>query len=128
MMSRRPLLAGVALAILGAGTARAMPMEDERETYGLIARIRARPGMGAALAAILNGDSGEMPGCIAYLVAADLKDDDVLWVTEFWESRLAHEESLKLPAVQEAIAQGRPLIAGFEMSVETRPIIDPSPM
>jgi quinol monooxygenase YgiN len=128
MIARRPMLAGVALAILGAGAARAVPMEDEQETYGLIAKIRCKPGARPALAAILNSDSGEMPGCIAYLIAADLKDEDVLWVTEFWESKHAHEESLKLPAVQEAIAEGRPLIAGFEMAVETRPIIDPAPM
>lgn len=126
MIARRPLLAGVALAMLGAGRALAVP-GDERETYGMIGKIRCKPGKRLALAKVLNSDFGPMPGCISYLIAADLKDEDVLWVAEFWESKLAHDESLKLPGVKEAIAEGRPLIAGFELSVETRPIIDPIP-
>ena len=63
-----------------------------------------------------------MPGCLSYVVAAEPADPDVVWVTEVWESKGAHGAALTLPAVQEAIAAGRPLIAAFELRIETSPI------
>ena len=63
-----------------------------------------------------------MPGCRSYIVAMDATDPDSLWVTEVWESKQAHADSLSLPEVQEAIAKGRPLIAGFGTRVETDPV------
>jgi quinol monooxygenase YgiN len=63
-----------------------------------------------------------MPGCLSYVIAEDVVDADALWVTEVWESKAAHDASLSLPAVREAIRTGRALIAGFDSSVETRPI------
>jgi quinol monooxygenase YgiN len=89
--------------------------------YGLIGRIRVVAGERDALAAILAG-TGTMPGCLSYIVAEDGEDADALWVTEVWESREAHRASLQLPAVQAAIAQGRPLIAGFDNRHETTPL------
>ena len=89
--------------------------------YGLIGRIRAVDGGRDELAAILAG-MGEMPGCQSYVVAGDDSDPDALWVTEVWESPEAHAASLGLPSVQAAIERGRPLIAGFEQRIETRPI------
>lgn len=90
--------------------------------YGLIGRIRATPGQGTALAAILLEGTPEMPGCLSYVVAQDPGDADALWITEVWESAEAHQASLTLPAVQAAIARGRPLIAGFDNRTETRPL------
>ena len=88
--------------------------------FGLIGRIRAVPGKREALAAILIQDDGSMPGCLSYIVAEDLADSDVLIVTEAWVDEAAPRASLQLPAVQAAIAKGRPLIAGFESQVKTR--------
>ena len=90
--------------------------------YGLIGRIRAQPGQREALAAVLLEGSGELPGCLSYVVAEDLTDPDALWVTEIWTDRAAHRASLELPAVQDAIARGRPLIVDFDMHQETRPL------
>ena len=90
--------------------------------YGMIARIKAQPGKRAELAAILLEGTGEMPGCLSYIVAEDVADTDALWVTEVWDSKQSHEDSLKLPLVQAAIAKGRPLIAGFDKIAETVPI------
>jgi len=87
--------------------------------YGLIGRIKAQPGQRAALAAILVPGAGGMPGCLSYIVAEDPADADALWVTEVWTDAAAHQASLALPAVQAAIAKGRPLIAGFDHRVET---------
>lgn len=90
--------------------------------YGLIGKMIAQPGMRDTLIEILLAGTGSMPGCRSYVIAADAGDDDALWVTEVWESREDHAASLKLPAVQAAIARGRPLIAGFGERFETAPV------
>jgi quinol monooxygenase YgiN len=43
-------------------------------------------------------------------------------VTEVWEDQASHKASLSLPAVREAIAKGKPLIAKFDQSVITEPV------
>jgi len=90
--------------------------------YGLIGKITATPGQRDALAAILLDGTSAMPGCLSYVVAQDPADADALWVTEVWDSAGSHKASLSLPAVQAAIAKGRPLIAGFGNRVETVPL------
>jgi quinol monooxygenase YgiN len=56
------------------------------------------------------------------VVAHDPQDANALWVTEVWDSQESHRASLQLPAVQEAIAKGRPMVAGFGERFETVPI------
>ncbi|MBI1360330.1 MAG: antibiotic biosynthesis monooxygenase [Alphaproteobacteria bacterium] len=90
--------------------------------FGLIGKMRAAPGRRAELIAIIGGGSGKMPGCRSYVLAEDPADLDVIWITEIWESEAAHKASLQLQSVKDAIAKGRPLIAGFEMSVKTHPV------
>jgi quinol monooxygenase YgiN len=90
--------------------------------YGLIGKMTAVPGQRDALAGILLDGTGAMPGCLSYVIAADPADPDALWITEVWESQASHKASLQLPAVQAAIAKGRPLIAGFSNRVETAPV------
>lgn len=122
MIPRRPVLAGLGLALLGGpALARGTAMEDEIIPYGMIGKMTAQPGKRAELIAILGAGTGEMPGCLAYLIAEDVKDPDAIWITEIWDRQSSHQASLALPGVREAIAKGRPLIAGFELSVETKP-------
>ncbi|HEX6599708.1 MAG TPA: putative quinol monooxygenase [Gemmatimonadaceae bacterium] len=90
--------------------------------YGLIGKITTTPGQRDALVALLVEGTAKMPGCLSYVVALDTTDVDGLWVTEVWDSQESHRASLQLPAVQAAIAKGRPLIAGFSNRVETTPI------
>ena len=90
--------------------------------YGLIGKIRSVPGQRDALAAILIQGTGAMPGCLSYVVAIDESEPDALWATEVWDSSASHRASLSLPAVQQAIAKAKPLIAGFGERFETRPI------
>ena len=90
--------------------------------YGLIGKIHAVSGARDELAAVLIEGVGGMPGCLSYVVALDPADPDALWVTEVWTGEDAHLASLSLPSVQEAIARGRPLIAGFGERIETRPV------
>jgi len=90
--------------------------------YGLIGKIRSVPGQRDALSSILVKSTSAMPGCLSYIVALDVADQDALWVTEVWDSAESHRSSLSLPAVQRAIANGKPLIAGFGERYETKPI------
>ena len=90
--------------------------------YGRIGRITAATGKRDALAAILLDSTQAMPGCLSYVVATDAADPDTLWVTEVWDNAASHKASLTLPAVQAAIAKGRPLIVTFGNTVETAPI------
>ncbi len=90
--------------------------------YGLIGKMRALPGQRDALIAILVEGVSGMPGCLSYVVAQDPADPDAIWVTEVWDSEASHKASLTLPAIKDAIARGRPLIAGFDQHTETVPV------
>ncbi|HET8986325.1 MAG TPA: putative quinol monooxygenase [Trueperaceae bacterium] len=90
--------------------------------YGLIGKMLAQPGQRDALIEVLLGGTGSMPGCLSYIIAKDEGDPDALWITEVWTSREEHAASLQLPEVREAIASGRPLIAGFGERFETEPV------
>ena len=90
--------------------------------YGLIGKMRAQQGKRNALSAILMEGVAGMPGCLSYVIANDPADPDIIWVTEVWESKAAHEASLKLPSVRQAITRGRPLIAVMENIAETAPV------
>jgi quinol monooxygenase YgiN len=90
--------------------------------YGLISKLKAVPGRRDDLSKILLDGAAGMPGCLSYVVAADPTDGDAIWITEVWASQELHRASLTLPAVQQAIAQGGPLIAGFGERFETAPV------
>lgn len=90
--------------------------------YGLIGKMIALPEQRESLAAILLEGLSAMPGCLSYIVANDPTDPNALWITEVWDSQESHHASLDLPSVKQAIARGRPLIAGFGERFETLPI------
>jgi quinol monooxygenase YgiN len=90
--------------------------------FGLIGKMKAQPRQREALLKILLAGTGSMPGCLSYIIARDPSDADALWITEVWDDEASHKASLALPAVQAAIAEARPLIAGFESSTVTEPV------
>lgn len=90
--------------------------------YGLIGKMKAVPGQRDALIALMLEGTTAMPGCLSYIVARDVTDPDLIWVTEAWDSAESHKNSLALPDVQATIAQAMPLIAGFEPGTETEPV------
>jgi quinol monooxygenase YgiN len=90
--------------------------------YGLIAKLTVIPGKRDELIAILEKGTRNMPGCFSYILAKDALDENTLWVTEIWNSAASHDGSLTLPVVKDAIAQGKPLIAGFEKVAVTNPV------
>lgn len=124
-VARRPVLAGLALAMLGGRALAGERAMEDPVPFGMIGKMKAQPGKRAELIAILNSGTSAMPGCRAYLIAEDVKDADAIWITEIWDDASSHKASLQLPAVRDAIARGRPLIAGFELSAETRPVTRP---
>jgi quinol monooxygenase YgiN len=90
--------------------------------FGLIGKMRAQPGKRAELVAALSEGTGQMPGCLHYIIMEDAAEPDAIWITEVWDSESSHKASLQLPAVQAAIARGRPLIAGFDLSAKGIPV------
>jgi quinol monooxygenase YgiN len=122
-LTRRNLFV-VASAAVGAaiGIPATAGLQRANEMYGLIGKMVAVPGQRDALIAILLEGTGEMPGCLSYVVARDPNEADAIWITEVWDSQESHDASLKLPAVREAIGRGRPLIAKFEQSFVTTPV------
>ena len=119
--SRRQVIAGVAALGAASSGGFAMPATGTG-MYGLIGKMRAKPGQRDTLVAILLEAVGEMPGCRSYVVAKDEEDADAIWITEVWDSRESHRASLSMPAVRQAISKAKPLIAGFEESITTRPV------
>lgn len=90
--------------------------------YGLIGKMTTQPGQRDAFVALLLDGIADMPGCLSYVVAKDPSNPDALWFTEVWESKASHEASLSLPAVKNAIAKGRAMIATFDQSITTEPV------
>lgn len=126
---RRLLTTATAFAVAGTVPAQAFATrgpaasKGKKTMHGLIGKMNAVPGQRDALIAILLESVHEgMPGCLSYVVAEDPADADAIWITEVWDSAQSHQASLALPAVREAIARAKPLIAGFGDHVQTRPV------
>jgi quinol monooxygenase YgiN len=119
-MGRRQAMIGGAAA--AAALAPSLAVAKEKTMYGLIGQMKAAPGKRDELVAILKEGTDAMPGCLSYILALDPADADAIWITEVWTDKDAHAASLKLPAVQAAIAKARPIIAGFGHRFETTPV------
>ena len=127
-MQRREFVGHAALALVAgtfAGTGASAIARDHNveEAYGIIGQMTVAPEMREfVIAAMLEG-TRDMPGNIAYIIAEDAEDDNALWITEVWQTKTDHANSLKLPKVQEAIAKARPHITGMGTRAETKPVV-----
>ena len=86
------------------------------EKYGLHGKLKAKPGKSDELAAILleGFEQGNtLPGCHLYVVAKDTENPDHIWVTEVWDNKEAHADSLKLESVRAQITRAMPLLDGM---------------
>jgi quinol monooxygenase YgiN len=113
------LSGGAVLAALVPGCAN---VPEGSKMYGLIGKATCVAGKRDEFIAILLKDVGTMLGCLSYVVARDPKEPDAIWITEVWDSKESHSASLQLPAVRQAIAKGRPLIANFGEQTVTEPV------
>jgi quinol monooxygenase YgiN len=91
--------------------------------YGLIVKLTSAPGRRDELMDLMGGDdSHTIPGCLSFIVAEDAVDENVLWITEVWESQASHEASPQAPPVKEGLADADTLIAGFVKIATTKPV------
>ena len=80
--------------------------------YGLHGKLQAATGKGRELADILLEASRiVLDGkALLYLVSLDETTPDAVWITEVWDSKQDHDESLQDPAVRALIGRAMPLI------------------
>jgi quinol monooxygenase YgiN len=117
-LGRREFVAAIAAAAyVSLGS-----MAQGADMYGLIGKMTAVAGKRDDLIAILLESVTNMPGCLSYVVAKDTSDANAIWISEVWTNKDMHDASLFLPAVKDAIAKGRPLIAGFGDHFVTEPV------
>lgn len=98
---------------------------DEANPWGCISRIRAMRGFRAALMVSLKEDWSRIPGCAIYIVAEDLKDPDLIWVTEFWEDKGIRDDVLKDWSVHDRMGKTRAISVAHEFRAEIRPVLAP---
>jgi quinol monooxygenase YgiN len=89
-------------------------------SYGYIGSMRTTPGHRDDVVAILLAgvDGLRDAGCEMYMVSVDESDQDLIWVTEVWTSKGAHDASLELPETKAAIGTAMPMLTGEFTSTE----------
>lgn len=83
--------------------------------YGLHGKLKATAGNGPQLAAALLEAArlvSTAKGCHIYLVSQDKTSPEIVWVTEVWDSKEDHDNSLQVPGVKELIGQVMPILDG----------------
>jgi quinol monooxygenase YgiN len=119
-IGRRELVSGTATILLGR-VASAAP-EEAQHMYGVIGSMTAVAGRRDDLIATLTQAVSNMPGCLSYVVAKDSRDENRIWITEVWDTKESHDDSLSLPSVTKAISAARPMISAFGDQVITTPV------
>ena len=51
-------------------------------------------------------------GCRLYAISRDDSEPDAVWITEIWDTKEDHDNSLKVPGVRELIGRAMPIIDG----------------
>lgn len=84
--------------------------------YALHGKLTATPGNADQLADILLKAAelvSTAKGCHLYVIGKDHNDEHAVWVTEIWDSKEDHDNSLKVPGVRELIGQAMPILDGM---------------
>lgn len=83
--------------------------------YLLHGKLTAKSGHGEELAAILLEASrlvATAKGCKLYVIGKDRDDLNAVYVTEIWDSKEDHDNSLKVEGVRELIMKAMPVLDG----------------
>lgn len=90
-------------------------------SYGYAGTMRTRSGhRDEVVGILLSGVDGlREAGCQLYAVSVADSEPDLIWVTEVWDSKEAHDASLQLPATREAINRAMPMLTGDFTGQET---------
>lgn len=118
--ARRSFLESLATAALPFDSAAGKGATSQM--FGMIGKMMAAAGKREELISILLEGTGQMPGCLSYIVAKDPADENAIWITEVWDNKRNHDASLALPAVKNAIARAKPMITAFETPTVTTPV------
>lgn len=83
-------------------------------TFASMGTLTAQPGKRDAVVAILVRRSVALAdiGCLSYEVGINDEFPDVVFVSELWTTRQAHEDSLTLESVRAAIGEAMPMLTG----------------
>jgi quinol monooxygenase YgiN len=95
--------------------------------YLLHGNLTAKQGHREELADILIKASKLMAttkGCQLYAVALDKEDLHSVYITEIWESKEDHDNSLKVEGVRELIMKAMPILAGQPQKGQALQIIN----
>jgi quinol monooxygenase YgiN len=82
--------------------------------YGYIGSMKTKPGCRDDVVSILLSGVGSLreAGCDIYLVSVSDADDDMIWVSEVWQTKEHHDASLQLPETKAAISKAMPMLTG----------------
>ncbi|MCD6067595.1 MAG: hypothetical protein K0S33_2421 [Bacteroidetes bacterium] len=81
--------------------------------YFLHGKLTAKAGKGEELRSVLLEAADSLmtvKGCNVYAIGKDAVSSDVVWITEIWDSKEDHDNSLKLESVKATIAKAMPII------------------
>ena len=83
-------------------------------THSYVGTMRTLPGRRSEVVEILLRDVAALAavGCRSYVVSLVDDDEDLIAVSEVWESAADHAASLDLPSVRSAIAEAMPMLTG----------------
>jgi len=83
--------------------------------YGFYGKFKAQKGKRDELVSILLQAAtlgSTAKGCRQYIICKDLKDEDGVFVSEIWDSKEDHDDSLKMEGCSQLISKATPLIDG----------------
>ena len=83
--------------------------------YGFIGKFKAQKGERNSLLAILLEAAklvSSAKGCNYYVIAKDTTDENCIVVSEIWDTKEDHDNSLKLEGCMELISKAMPLLDG----------------
>lgn len=83
--------------------------------YLLQGKLSAKAGHQNDLAAILLDASklvSTAKGCKLYVIGTDQNEPNAVYITEIWDTKEDHDNSLKVEGVKELIMQAMPIIDG----------------
>ena len=82
--------------------------------YLLHSKLTAKDGGTEKLISILLAASeivSSARGCISYIISKDNADNNSVWITEIWEAKEDHDNSLLLEGVKESISKAMGILA-----------------
>ncbi len=83
--------------------------------YGLHGWLKSTEGNAHVLADIMLRAASLMKtakGCQLYIVSTDENDKNMIWITEVWDSKEDHTNSLSIEGVKELISEALPILDG----------------